>query len=74
MVQEKFILFIQTNKIKQAHVKKSNYFLNKGFDFQSFVCSRFHDVIMLSFNLSNIGVLGIKDIDHRFIISEISKH
>ena len=48
------------------------YFLNKGFKFQSQVCNRCHDLVVMSMNLSNIAILNIKA-DYHCIISTISK-
>ena len=44
------------------------YFSDKGFRFQSFVCNSCHDVLMMSFGISNIAVLNIHGVDYRCII------
>ena len=49
------------------------YFLNKRFKFQSFVCNRWHDVVMMSINLSDIAILNIEGADYCYIISGIGK-
>ena len=48
-------------------------FLNKGFTFQSYVCNRCYDLVMMSMNLSNIDVSNNKGAHYRCIIGEISK-
>ena len=48
-------------------------FLNKGFKFQTYVCNRCHDLLMLSMNLNNIAIFKIKNADYRCIITETSK-
>ena len=50
------------------------YFLNKGFKFQSYVCNRCHDLVIMSMNLSNIAILNIKGADYRCTISGIIKN
>ena len=50
------------------------YFLNKGFKFQPNVCSRCHNLLMVSMNLCDIAVLNIKGSDYHCIISRISKN
>ena len=50
------------------------YFLNFSFKFQSNVCNRCHDLLMMSINLSDIAILNIKDSDYRCSISSISKN
>ena len=48
------------------------YFLNKGFKFQLNVCNGYHDLLMMSMNLSDIAILNIKSADYLCIISGIS--
>ena len=50
------------------------YFLNFSFKFQSNVCNRCHDLLMMSINLSDSAILNIKDSDYRCSISLISKN
>ena len=49
-------------------------FLNKGFEFQSYVCGRYQDLVMMSINFSDIAILNIKSADYRCIISKMSKN
>ena len=49
-------------------------FLNYSFKFQPNVCSRCHDLLMMSMNLIDIATLNIKGSDYRCIISLISKN
>ena len=48
------------------------YFLNKGFQFQTYILNRCPDLLMISVNL-NIYVLNIRNVDYRCFIIEISK-
>ena len=50
------------------------YFLNYSFKFQSNVCNRFHDLLLMFTNFSDIGILNIKSSDYHCIISLISKN
>ena len=64
--------------IKQANQKSAIFvtngiFLNKGFKFQTNVCNRYHDLLMMSMNLSNIATFNIKGSNYRCIISKVSK-
>ena len=68
---------IDINKIsasKVCDICHHWYFLNKGFKFQSNVCNRYHDLLMMSVNLSAIAILSIKGADYRRIISGINKN
>ena len=50
-----------------------NFFFNHGFRFQDYVYSGCHDLTMLSVNISNIGIMTIKNVDYCYIIYNISK-
>ena len=48
------------------------YFLNKGFQFQTYILNRCPDLLMISVNL-NIYVLNIRNVDYHCFIIGISK-
>ena len=48
-------------------------FLDKGFKFQPFVCSRCHYILMISIDLNNIAILNICGVGYRCIINGIRK-
>ena len=54
---------------KERGICYYSYFLDKGFKFQIYVCSRCHDLLMMSMNLINIALLKIKNADYRCIIT-----
>ena len=49
------------------------FFLDKGFKFQTYVCSGCHDLLIISTNLDDIAILNIHGADYCCIISEINK-
>ena len=63
----------KTSESKECDICHYWYFLNKGFNFQSYICSICHDLVMLSMSLSDIVILNIKGADYRCIFSGISK-
>ena len=64
----------KTSASKEGDICHYWYFLNYSFTFQSNVCNRCHDLLMMSINLSNIAILNIKGSDYICIISLISKN
>ena len=48
-------------------------FLNKGFKFQTYVCNRCHDLLIMSVNVSNIAILKFKNTDYHSITAGFSK-
>ena len=64
------------NKIsasKQYDICHYRYFLNKSFKFQPYVCSRCHNLVMVTMNHSDIAILNTENVDYCCIIPEISK-
>ena len=49
-------------------------FLNYSFKFQPNICNRYHNLLMITMNLSDIVILNIKYSDYPCIISLISKN
>ena len=63
----------KTRESKDCNICHYWYFLDKGFKFQPNVWNRFHDLLMMSMNLSNIATLNMKGSDYCCIISRIRK-
>ena len=63
----------KTSASKECDICHYWCFLNKRFKFQSYVCSRCHDLLMMSMNLSNIYILNIENVDYCCIINGICK-
>ena len=64
----------KTSALKDCDVFLYWHFLNYSFKFQTNVCNRCHDLLMISINLSNITILNFKGSDYHCIISLISKN
>ena len=64
----------KTSASKECDVCHYWDFLNYSFKFQPNVCNRWHGLLMMSINLSNIAILNIKGSDYCCIISLISKN
>ena len=61
------------NVNKTSKSKKCDwYFLHKDFNFQTHVYNGYHNLLMISMNISDIAILNIKSADYCCIISRIS--
>ena len=63
---------------KQANQKSVMFvtiisFFKKGFEFQPYVCNRYHNLLMMSMSLMDISIFNIKSSDYHCVVSEISK-
>ena len=64
----------KTSASKECDIFHHWYFLNYSFKFQSNVCNRWHDLLIMSMNFTDIAILNIKGSDFCCIISWISKN
>ena len=64
----------KTSATKECDVCHYGCFLNYRFKFQSNVCNRCHDLLMMSMNISNIAILNHKGSNYCCIICLISKN
>ena len=64
----------KTSASKECDIFYYWYFLYYSFMFQSNVCNRCHDLLMMSMNLSDIAILNMKGSGCCCIISLISKN
>ena len=62
----------KSNKNKECIIYHYWFFKN-GFEFRDWVCSGFHDLTMLCFNISNIAIITVKGVDYCCIINNIRK-
>ena len=62
---------IKTSVSKACDVCHFWDFKDKKFELH--VCKGYHDVLMVSINLSDIAILSIKGVDYSWIIERISK-
>ena len=51
------------NESKECDICHYWYFLDKGFKFYPNFCNEYHDLLMMSMNLSDIAILNIKSVD-----------
>ena len=63
----------KTSKSKECDICHYWFFLNKRFKFQSYVCNRCHDLLMMSISLTDTAILKIENAGYRCIINGISK-
>ena len=64
--------FAKSNNSKECMICHY-WFVYYGFNFQNYVCNGSHDLTMLSFNISDIAIITVKNDDCRCIIHNIAK-
>ena len=62
----------KSNNSKEYMIFHHLYF-NHGFKSQNSVCNGCHDLTMLSFDVNNVAIITVKNVDYRYIIHNISK-
>ena len=63
---------IKSRNSKECMIYHFSFF-NHGFKFQDSVCIGYHDLTMLSLNISNIIIITVKNFDYCCSIYNISK-
>ena len=50
-----------------------HWVFNHGYKSRNSVCNGCHGLTMLSFDVSNVAIIAVKNVDYRYIIHSISK-
>ena len=66
------IYLAKSNNSKEYMIFHYRFF-NHGFKFQNSECNGYHDLTMLSVDVSNVAIITVKNVDYRYIIHNISK-
>ena len=64
----------ETSTSKECNICHYWYFFNYSFKFQLIFCNRYHGLLMMPENVSDIIILNIKGSHYHCIISLISKN
>ena len=51
----------------------NHYYFKDNFNYQSYVCNKFHDFSMIVIDLSDFSIINIKNNNYRVYISNINK-
>ena len=49
------------------------YFKDVEFKFETYVCNKYHDVLMTAYELKDIAILNVKGVNFRFTLWSISR-
>ena len=63
----------KSSKLKKFNISHNWYFLHTEFKIQVDVWNRYHDVLMMSMNLSVLPVLNINCVDYSSVINRTTK-
>ena len=57
--------FDKSDKSKECIICHYWYFKDIGFKYQPYVCNRYHDLLMVAYNLKNFMILNIRCGDYK---------
>ena len=63
----------KTSASKECMLCHYWYLKDAGFKFEPHVCNKCQDVLMSAYELKNIAILNVKEVDFRFILWGISR-
>ena len=66
------IYLAKNNKSKEFMIYHYLFF-NHGFKFQNYICNGCHDLTIWCFNVNNITIITVQNVDYLCIIHKISK-
>ena len=55
----------KSNKLKEYMIFHCWYFFNLNYTYELQIYNRYHDISMMAYDLENIVILNIKDIDYK---------
>ena len=50
------------------------YFKDIGYRFGRSVCNKYHDISIMAYNLENIVMLNVKDVDYRCVLWNMTRN
>ena len=66
--------FHETSASKECMLCHYWYIEDVGYKFELHVCNGCHNVLMTAYELKNIAILNVKEVDYRCILQGISKN
>ena len=64
----------KSNKSKECMICHYWYFKDIGYKLEPYVCNRCHDISMLAYDLENVAILNVKDVDYRCILWNMTRN
>ena len=64
----------KTNKSKECNICHYWYFLDKNFNYDSYLCNGCHDLMQKAMSFKNVAIVSIKENDYRIHFCYISKY
>ena len=68
------IVINKSNKSEECMICRYWYFLDLNYTYEPEVCNGCHDILMMAYELENIAILNVKDIDYRCVISNMTRN
>ena len=57
----------KSSKSKECMIFYDWYFLDSGYTYEPKVCNDCHDISTTTYELKNIAIMNIKDVDYRYV-------
>ena len=70
----KGIDFDKSDKSKECMICHYWYFKDIGYKYEPHVCNKYHDLLMVVYDLKNFIILIIKGVDYRCYVFNMSKN
>ena len=51
-----------------------SHFKDIAYKFEPYVCNKCHDISMMAYELENIAILNVKEVNYRYILPNMTKN
>ena len=63
----------KSNKSKECMICHYWYFLDLSYTYEPHICNGYHDISMVAYELENIVILNLKEVDYKCVIWNITR-
>ena len=63
----------KSNKSKECMICHYWYFLDLSYTYEPYICNGYRDISMVAYELENIVILNLKEVDYKCVIWNITR-
>ena len=64
----------KTSASKECMICHYSHFKDIAYKFEPYVCNKCHDISMMAYELENIAILNVKEVNYRYILLNMTKN
>ena len=64
----------KTSASKECVIRHYWHFKDIAYKFEPYVCNKRHDISIMAYELENVAILNVKEVDYRYILLNMTKN